>query len=160
MSEEQPTDRAFSALSTPRSVEPTWMDDLGFASRERFMLSRQEKAEAHRKLVDVVVGRLANAQQLVNQGIQPDGDVRPVLQERLHLTADYRKGIIAYRAIERIGCDDMGQHELLKSIDAVLEFLELVLIERGHGGESPVVGEPALSTPPANTPHCLSETAE
>ena len=136
------------------------VDDFGFASTEGLKLARQAKAEAYRELIGVVIGRLANAQQLIGQAVQAGGDIRPSRRERGQLTADYRKGIIAYRAIERIGCDDMGQHELLQSVDAILQFLELVLIESGHGGESPVVGEPAPFTPASNTPHCLSETAE
>lgn len=140
------------------------LDDFGFASAEgarSISLARKaRRAEAHRELIDAVIGRFANAQKLVQHAVEGDGDKPLIRTEGSALVPDYRKGIIAYRAIERIGCNDMGQHELLQSVDAILQFLELVLINSGHGGESPVVGEPAPFTPASNTPHCLSETAE
>lgn len=139
-------------------------DDLGFACRELVAQfhedKRAAKAQALRALVPVVVGRLTALQNLVSQSIQHVGSEGPVSAGSIGLISDYRKSIIAYRAIGRIGCDDVSNHELLQSVDAILQFLELVLIERSHRGESPELGGPVLPTLTPNTPHCLSETPE
>lgn len=160
MGEDQSTGRVFSALGKPGVP----LDDFGFADPESAKRLRQTKAaaaaEAHRALVDVVIGRLSTLQNLVNQSVQRNGDEGSVRAESVGLLSDYRKGIIAYRAIGRIGCDDVSQHELLQSVDAVLQFLELALIERGHDGESPAADGPDLPTPTPNTPHRLSEGEE
>lgn len=161
MKDEQPTGRVFSALGKSRLVRSMPPDDFGFASKEgakRVQKARAAAAaEANGALIPVIVGRLSTLQNLVDQSVQRVGDERPVCAESVGLLSDYRKGIIAYRAIGRIGCDDVSQHELLQSVDAILQFLELVLIERGHGGESPDGGEPVPSTPTPNSPHRLSE---
>lgn len=140
------------------------VDDLGFARPEAARHFRQLKAaaaaELHGALIPVVISRLTTLQDLINQSAQRKGDEGPVSATGGGLLTDYRKGIIAYRAIERIGCDDLGEHELLQCIDAVLQFLELALIGRGHSGESPDVVGPDLPTPTPSTPHCLSETPE
>jgi hypothetical protein len=133
-------------------------DDLGFAGGAKFV-SDYFAAEYAASIVKSQAS-IADALKFIDQCVKSGVNDGSIVVAPISEFAGYRKGAVAQRAIERIGCCDMREDELLESVDAILQFLKMVLIERGHGGESPVVGEPALSTPPANAPHCLSETAE
>lgn len=151
---DQSTGRVFAALEKP-------LDDLGFADskvaraviRERIRLQAEQSLSRSRASIAMVL-------QFIDQRVQTGRNVGPVINEIADDLAGYRKGMIAKRAIESIGCCEMGEEELLESVDAILQFLKLVLINCGHGGESPEAGGPDLPTPTPNTPHCLSETPE
>ena len=95
---------------------------------------------------------IAQVLRFLDQRIQPDPGAGPVTHEGSDLSASYRKGMIAQRAIQRIGCDELREHELLEGVDAILQFIELVLRNSGHGGDSGA-GDIAVSTPANAAPH-------
>jgi len=84
---------------------------------------------------------------------------RIIRASNLLLARDF-KGVVANRAIERICRNDVCQDELLECVDAVLQFLELVIRDFGHGSESSSVACPAEPTPSGTPSHRLSETQE
>lgn len=136
-------------------------DDFGFvdskaaraALRESIRLREEQSLLRLRASIAAVL-------QFIDQRVQTGRNVRPIVNEIADHLAGYRKGMIAKRAIESIGCCEMGEEELLESVDAILQFLKMVLINCGHGGESPDVGEPDPFTSTPDAPHCLSENAE
>ncbi len=129
--------------------------DFSIASK---VARRREKRSAQQALSLKHRSSIANSLQFIADSVQQDRDERPVLQGSGDLFAGYRKGIVAQRAIERIGCDDMREDELLESVDAILQFLEMALSNSGHNGE-PFAGADANQPMPAGDPaHRLSET--
>lgn len=154
MTTDQSTGRVFPALEKP-------LEDCGFANskaaraviRERIRQQQEQSLSRSRASIATVL-------QFIDQRVQTGCNVGPVINEIADDLAGYRKGMIAKRAIESIGCCEMGEEELLESVDAILQFLKLVLINCGHSSESPDAVGPDLPTPTPNAPHCLSETPE
>lgn len=133
------------------------LEDIGFVApnaaqyRYRFRLDSRETSIASSRR------SIANLLQLINHRVQQDGNEGPVGDAGSDLLTSYRKGIIAHRAFERIGCDDMREDELLESVDAILQFLELVLRNSGHDSESQAVVDAGKLIPVEDVAHRLSE---
>lgn len=133
------------------------LEDIGFVApnaarhQYRFRLDSRETSIASSRR------SIANLLQLINHRVQQDGNEGPVGDAGIDLLSGYRKGVIAHRAFERIGCHDMREDELLESVDAILQFLELVLRNSGHGGESQAVADASQLISAADVAHRLSE---
>lgn len=131
--------------------------DFGFAGDAHAVLDGMRREREAASLAQSRAS-IAAALQVIDHCAQTNCDEWPVVPEAGCELIGYRKGAIAQRAIHLIGCRDMRQDELLESVDAILQFVKMVLINSGHGGETPEGGEPAPSTPTPNSPHRLSET--
>lgn len=145
-------------IEMSRELNPAaGLDDFGFLDLDaakrfhRFRTDKQKSSIAKAQL------SIAEVLKVIDQRVQtgPDkGAIRLAVADQL---TGYRKGLIAYRAIERIGCDDMREDQLLESVDAVLQFLKLVLCNSGHDSESQAVADAGKLISPEQVEHRLSE---
>lgn len=116
-------------------------EDLGFADPEAARLIAQRRG-----LVRELAMRQSAPSKFFDVHIEKDGSPRVRPGEQLPTLSRYHLGVIAQCAIQRIGCDDVSHHELVQALKSVLEFVELVLGDFGHGGGS-LAADNAGSTP-------------
>lgn len=135
------------------------LDDFGFARTGRafaaLRIADQRRAE---ELLAVTQASVAAVLQIIDHRVQTGSYKRSAVHQLCGEMNGYRKGAVAQRAIQLIGCRNMREDELLESVDAILQFLKMVLINSGHGGESPDVSGPDLPKPTPDARHRLSES--
>ncbi len=118
---------------SPSGSDRRVFDVLGFADREG------AKRVAHRRqLIRDAAMRQTAPSKFLDIHIEKDGRPRVLPGEQAPPLSRYHHSVIAQCAIERIRCDDVGHHELLQAVKSILEFVELVLGDFGHDGDSAV----------------------
>lgn len=134
-----PEYRVFDALMSPADLASlrAGLEDFGFADMSGAAIIAARRA-ARRRLVRQTALRQATSSKLFDVHIEKDGRPRVLPGEQIPPITRYHQSVIAQCAIERIRCDDVSHHELMQAVKSILEFVELVLSDFGHDGDSAV----------------------
>lgn len=134
--------------------------DIGFVSPEAVKAIRHDVTAVRQVLIRRKLLRLADLFDSFGQPAKLNRNERAIGPAGGSLLTRDFKSVVANRAIERICRNDVGQHELLECVDAVLQFLELVMRDFGHGSEASFGAGPANPMHAGAPSHRLSENQE